>query len=68
MWPWFAKNTTDVASPCVHCFQEASSCVSVFLVYTHVRYATYYIICREFYKTKAKEGVLFTALRDEIQS
>ena len=30
MWSWFANNTpTDIASPCVHCFREAGSCVSV---------------------------------------
>ena len=30
MWSWVAKKTlpTDVASPCVHCFREAGSCVS----------------------------------------
>ena len=30
MWSWLPKRLpTDVASPCVHCLQEASSCVSV---------------------------------------
>ena len=29
-WSWFSKTLpTDVASPCVHCFREAGSCVSV---------------------------------------
>ena len=27
-WSWFAL-PTDVASPCVHCFREAGSCLSV---------------------------------------
>ena len=40
-WSWFAKNLpTDVASPCVHCFREAGSCVSVqhaYFAFTRMR-------------------------------
>ena len=40
------QNTTDVASPCVHCFREAGSCVSVLHAY---------FSCTRMY---AKKGVL----------